>query len=213
MSMVRYGAVLLVAATLTGCTGQLAGGGTETTNGISGMIAINPRDDRGTGLVAAVYSVNYRPDSGTGTAETTTVAYGEEFRFDPPAGNRYNIFIWDTAGSRGAFVSGLTADTALGVITLARTGVLKIDVPQSWSNASEVSACRLTIAGSPYFFMADAGEPVTVSLLPEGVYPLDLVVELAGPMSTPNDGPGVSELQMNAVIDPAAADTLFLEIP
>ena len=193
----------------TACsTTQLTGNGSEITNGISGTVIRSsglPND--GQSVVAAIYSTDYRPDSATGTAETTLVARDGTFHFDPPE-NSYNLFIWDTSSGTGAYLPTLPADTAVGNVPLSEAGITAF--ADLSSTGFTASSYELSIPGSPYFCRVQGDEPVSIPLLPKGEYLIQIRVfsqDIVG------DEPIFDDIRKIIIIDPAATDTVVLEIP
>jgi hypothetical protein len=193
------------------CTGQIAGGGTETTNGISGTIALTGDSASGGAfpLIAAIYSIDYRPDSGTGVAETTLVGTNGAFHFDPPQENRYNLFVWDTSSRQGAYRARLPADTAVGTIALTETGILITTGPHG-VGAVPGRSYELAIEGSPYFYKAESANFISIPMLPQGEYQVNLHII---PLDGVTDTPTIVNVQKSIIIDPAVSDTTMLEMP
>jgi hypothetical protein len=151
------------------CTGQLTGGGTETTNGISGVVACSTDTEAVNAvIITAIYSVDYRPDIGIGVAETILVDIGGTFKFDPPTEKRYNLFAWDTVNCKGAYLPMLPADTALGSITLTKTGTIVPDIRLPVSGTDTV--ITLIIPGSPFFLRTRSEAAISIPYVPEGTY-------------------------------------------
>ncbi|MBN1575732.1 MAG: hypothetical protein JW913_04220 [Chitinispirillaceae bacterium] len=188
------------------CTGRLAGGGTETTNGISGMVARAP-DWQGEGpqVIAAIYSVDFRPDSGIGVAGTTFVDASGAFHFDPPRENRYNLFVWDTLKRQGVHVPDLPADTTVGAVTLTGTGTIVLNQPME---ATETKV-ELMIRGSPFYYTTASGTSPSIHLVPKGTYKIDL--RASTPLPTDNGVPIVTERDIT--IDPGVQDTVTITVP
>lgn len=191
------------------CTGQLTGGGTETTNGISGTVAVFSDGPAG-GAVAAVYSVDYRPDSALGVAESTIIGTDGVFKFAPPPASRYNLFIWDTMHQRGAYLPQLPPDTMLGIIQLNETGVIRTMRPDPVAGDSPYSGYLVVIPGSPYYVRAARGTSVTIPLLPQGEYWIDIGLVPKGVSAA---GPVWNSQPTIITVDPAVEDTVLMAAP
>jgi hypothetical protein len=193
---------------LISCNGQLAGGGTETTNGISGTVSCySAIPATNNGIVAAIYSVNYRPDSAIGIAETTIVGNEGGFQFNPQGDNRYNLFVWDTVNYMAAYFPQVPADTSLGLIRLDNTGILITTRPSPAAGVSPYEQYKLVIPGSPYYIK---GESNSTLILPQGDFEIELGLL---PKDSPGDNPVWVNQQKNVVINPIQKDTTWLEIP
>ena len=184
------------------CNGPLAGGGTETTNGISGTVVTKPDASGSIGMeiVAALYSIDYRPDSGVGFAESTTVSQNGTFSFDSLTEDYYNLFIWGKNGYIGLFIPRLTADTVLLEIVLKKTGTVTTTVG---IGAMPTIPYEIIIPGTPFYFRAESDESVSIPFLPEGEY--DCHLRLTDSIS--------NEIPKTFIIDPAVQDTTVLPVP
>jgi hypothetical protein len=193
------------------CTNQLTGGGTETTNGISGTVSCFsniPFDHNG--IIAAIYSVDYRPDSAIGVAETTIVGTDGDFEFTPPDDKWYNLFVWDTVKSMAVYLPQLPSDTMLGAILLKDAGVLKTTKPSPATGESPYAQFKLLIPGTPFHFGGGTGKSDSTFLLPQGEYRIEFRLL---PKDALGDNPVWVNQQKYVVVDPALEDTVWLVIP
>jgi hypothetical protein len=195
---------------LINCNGQLAGGGTETTNGISGNVScsfIIPINSKG--IIAAIYSTDYRPDSAIGIAETTIIAEDGGFKFTPPDDNRYNLFFWDTANYMTAYIAQLSPDTNVGAIHLDRAGVLKTTKLSPAVGESPYKQYKIMIPGSPYYFNEES-DNMSMLKLPQGEFRIELGLL---PKNSSGNNPIWVNQQTRVTINPASKDTTWLGIP
>lgn len=188
------------------CTSELAGGGTETTNGISGTVIIQSTgEDRYIPITAALFSIDYRPDSCIGFAESTTVAENGAFVFDPPPAQQYNLFLWDSTGRTGHFVPMLSADTLLSDIVLTQTGTV---TTYSATGAMVSPTVEIIITGTPFYFTKNPDESANIPFLPEGDY--ECLLRLTYSSTT---GGNTNELQRAITVDTDIQDTTTLLVP
>ncbi len=203
----RIAAACLLLLTALRCTGEYVGGGTETTNGITGSVEFPPgRTPTDAPIIAGIFGIDFRPDSGIGIAETTFVDASGNFRFDslPPGG--YNLFLWDTLYRLGAFVTTLPADTVLSTISLAATVVLVPDL--AWSEHHDSS--EMMICGSPFYARTGSGVRGSIAAVPEGIYHIDI----RWVRSLPDNGvvvPGYSSTDI--AVTPEDSDTMVITLP
>jgi len=197
-------AILLLASLY--CTNQLAGGGTETTNGINGTIAsISDSSIDYSKTIAAIYSTGFRPDRGTGFAETTFINSSGTFHFDPPPENRYNLYVWYALQHQGARLPDLPADTTVGAITLSGTGTIVL-IPPINSGTTDV---EMIIRGSPFYYAATSGATPVIPMVPKGTYSIDISIS-----SSDSTGIGAAPdtSQKKVTIDPEIQDTVKISI-
>jgi|GEM_PF-5272969 len=176
MNIKVSGAIALIAALLAGlvsCSGPVAGGGTETTNGISGVVALDPGNNHPASIIAAIYATDYRPDSNTGFAETLYVEASGEFRFDSLDGGLYNLFIWDTTNRKGVYIPAIPSDTIFDTLYLGNTASIR---PIQSNIGTEPVDAVLVIPGSPFFYSTEMGEDVLIKNIPPGLYDLTIYV-------------------------------------
>jgi len=193
---------------LSRCTNDVAGGGTETTNGIYGTVElVNASGPYEQTVIAALYSTTYRPDSGIGRAETTTVDFDGNFRFDSLPEGSYNLFIWDTARSLGASRLMLESDTTLDIISLVNLSTV---LPYTFVGAVE-TRLEVTIPGTPFHVLSTSGESVPISGIPEGTYRiLYRVIPVSSGFVPPEFKEKSITIDYSGLAD---SDTLRIQIP
>jgi hypothetical protein len=189
-------------------TPDTAGSGTETTNGIYGII-----DTTGlngcpvTSLIAALYSTDYRPDSAIGIADTLGISEDGSFSVTPPPGNRYNLLIMHPDKYLGVMLPQLPPDTTLDPVTLAATGTI-VTKYTGIIGAVAPGPYQVIIPGTPFFIQAEAFETVQLPPLPEGIYAITV-----RQLSSDNNDTVVTDTTVLKAINPLLSDTSVLVVP
>jgi len=174
----RMAALCCLAALLLCSTDSepVAGFGSETTNGIYGIIVradmdcSHPDSCKRDAFIVGLYAVDYHPRFDIGYRETTVTP--DSFAFSPPEGGRYNLVIQDTLLNQGAFIPDIFADTMLKPIQLKTTRVI---AGRGGAHGDQSDTLvQVSIPGTPFQTVADTAGDFFLSSLPPSTYRLHI---------------------------------------
>ena len=189
-------------------TPDTAGSGTETTNGIYGIIDTTGLNGYPvTSLTAAIYSSDYLPDSAIGIAETLVISDAGVISVIPPQGNRYNLIIMHPENHLGALFPELPPDTTLDHITLSSAGTI-VTKYTGGMGAVAPGPYQVIIPGTPFFIQGEAYESVQLPPVPQGNYTI-IIRQL--PLSATNGD--TIDTTVSVTIVPHLSDTTVLAVP